>query len=395
MVGCQPSEGEGEEAVGYAIVVVAEEIAFVNKIAGDGFDAEGTDAVEVGDDGALALAGVLFETRGGDGGGVDESVVEDGAAGCTGVGVGMLQDLFDVLGGGEADGLVSLGHEVADVDAGGPGLSDGFGDAADEQVGDERGVERAGAEGDEVSVGDGFEGLRERVRGGGLEHQLDDALAGGGDVGLALDDGAVVHARGEADVGVGGREDAAADGEDLRGHLHGLGEVSGDVGEGGDEEVAEAVAFELALVEAEPEEAGEEVLVFGEGDHAVADVAGGQHLEVFAETAGGAAVIGDGDYGGEIADRAGDGGARSRFSAVRSRGLDTEAAATVRAGDVTLEAAEECGEAGAAADGYDAEGLICGRGRVRGGGVALGLHDLILKGSRCGRGKRRVNYTSG
>ena len=36
---------------------------------------------------------------------------------------------------------------------------DGFGDAADEQVGDERGVERAGAEGDEVGVGDGFEGF--------------------------------------------------------------------------------------------------------------------------------------------------------------------------------------------------------------------------------------------
>ncbi len=99
--------------------------------------------------------------------------------------------------------------------------------------------------------------------------------------------------------------DAAAGGEDLRGHLHGLGEVSGDVGERGDEEVAEAVAFEVALVEAVLEELGEEVLVLGEGDHAVADVAGGKHFEVFAETAGGAAVVGDGDDGGEVADDAG------------------------------------------------------------------------------------------
>ena len=135
-------------------------------------------------------------------------------------------------------------------------------------------------------------------------------LLAGGDAGLAVDEGAVVHARGEGDVGVGGGEDAAAGGEDLRGHLDGLGEVSGDVGEGGDEEVAEAVAFELALVEAELEELGEEVLVLGEGDHAVADVAGGEHLEVFAETAGGAAVVGDGDDGGEVADDAGEGRGR-------------------------------------------------------------------------------------
>ena len=87
--------------------------------------------------------------------------------------------------------------------------------------------------------------------------------------------------------------------------LHGLGEVSGDAGERGDEEVAEAVAFEVALREAVLEELGEQVLVLGERDHAVADVAGGKHVEVFAQAAGGAAVVGDGDDGGELADEAG------------------------------------------------------------------------------------------
>ena len=77
------------------------------------------------------------------------------------------------------------------------------------------------------------------------------------------------------------------------------------LGEGGDEEVAEAVALEVALVEAVLEELGEEVLVLRERDHAVADVAGRQHVEVFAETAGGATVVGDGDDGGEVADEAG------------------------------------------------------------------------------------------
>ena len=80
-------------------------------------------------------------------------------------------------------------------------------------------------------------------------------------------------------------------------------------------------------------------------NHAVAQVAGGKHVEVFAQAAGGAAVVGDGDDGGEIADEAG--------KVVRA-GLGG------RGGCVALEAAEERGEAGASADGDDTE--ACGLG---------------------------------
>ena len=277
----------------------------MDDIAGDGFDAEVADAVEVGFDGLLVFASVLFEALGGDGSGVDEGVVEDGL---TGRGAGVLEDLFDVLGGGEADGLVGLGHEVADEDAGGFGFGEGLGDAVDEEVGDEGGVEGAGAEGDQIGFRDGMESLGQgfAVAGLSMSSTMRFLLA----VMLVSPwTREPSSMRAVRDVGVGGGEDASAGGEDLGGHLDGLGEVSGDVGEGGDEEIAEAVAFELALAEAELEELGEEVLVFGEGDHAVADVAGGEHLEVFAETAGGAAVVGDGDYGGEVADDAGQGGA--------------------------------------------------------------------------------------
>ena len=102
--------------------------------------------------------------------------------------------------------------------------------------------------------------------------------------------------------------------------LHGLGEVSGDAGERGDEEVAEAVAFEVALGEAVLEELREQVLVFGERDHAVADVAGRKHVEVFAQAAGGAAVVGDGDDGGELADEAGEVRLGVRPTAARQAG---------------------------------------------------------------------------
>ncbi len=40
-----------QEGCGDFVVVVAEDVAFVDEVAGDGFDAEGADAVEVGFDG--------------------------------------------------------------------------------------------------------------------------------------------------------------------------------------------------------------------------------------------------------------------------------------------------------------------------------------------------------
>ena len=122
----------------------------------------------------------------------------------------------------------------------------GFRDAVDQEIGDDAGVERARADGDEVGGGDGVQRFRRRRRIGGVEHQLDDALAAGGDFGFAAHDGAVFHARGDSDVGGGGGENVAASSEDFRGELDGLGEVAGHFGERGDEEVAEVVAAQFA-----------------------------------------------------------------------------------------------------------------------------------------------------
>jgi len=296
-------EGEAEQGLGEAVGVVAEEIAFEGEITGDGFDAEGTDTVEVGSDGCLASACVKIEQGGRDGRGIDEGVVEDAHAICLAV----VEDFFDVLGCGEPERLVGLGHKVADIDAGGLGGGDGLGDAMHEQVSDQRGVERAGAEGDEVCVGDGIEGCGEGFGVGGCEHEFDDAVGAGGDAGFAVDQIACVHARGEGDVAVGGGVDAASGGKNLGGHLHGLGEVSGDAGERGEEEIAEVVALQAAVVEAVLKELGEQEFVLGERDHAVAHVSGREHVELFAQAAGGATVVGDGDDGGEVADEAGKG----------------------------------------------------------------------------------------
>jgi hypothetical protein len=157
---------------------------------------------------------------------------------------------------------------------------------------------------------------------------------------------AVFHAGDEGGVGGGDGIDAASGGEDFGSELNGLGKVAGDFGEGGDEEVAEVVAFErFALAEAVVEEAGEQVFFSTEGDHAVAEVAGGEHVEVLAETAGGAAIVSDGDQGGEVGD-----GGRCGVRTCESY--------------MFAETVKKRREAGASTEGNDAEAFRFGRAGV-------------------------------
>src|SRR6185437_2184013 len=117
----------------------------------------------------------------------------------------------------------------------------------------------------------------------------------------------------------------------------------------------EGVAVQIALMEAVLEEAGEQVLILGERDHAVADVAGRKDVEVFAQASGGAAVVRDGDDGCEVADEAGmrcqEGIDTAAGAAIfggdaageSAGGLVDGAAGAGGRGDVALESAEKCG----------------------------------------------------
>ncbi len=128
-----------------------------------------------------------------------------------------------------------------------------------------------------------------------------DAAAAAADAGLADYHGAIVEHGFERHVGGGGGIDAAGDLQDLGGTAYGVGEVAGDVGQRGQKEIAEAVAFETAAgFEAVLKKPREQGVVFGERHHAVADVAGGQHVELAAQASGTAAVVGDGNDGGDI-----------------------------------------------------------------------------------------------
>ena len=70
--------------------------------------------------------------------------------------------------------------------------------------------------------------------------------------------------------------------------------------------------------------------VFRERDHAVADVARRQHLQLFAQTSGAAAVVGNSD----------------------DRGKSLDPHRVVGLSDEAFEPGEKCGKAGAAAHGY-------------------------------------------
>ena len=67
-------------------------------------------------------------------------------------------DGAQVVGEGIAGGFSGLGHEVGDVDARGFGMDYRGGDLRDQEIGEDAGVERAGAEEDKVGCANGVEG---------------------------------------------------------------------------------------------------------------------------------------------------------------------------------------------------------------------------------------------
>lgn len=156
-----------------------------------------------------------------------------------------------------------------------------------------------------------------------------------------MDPSAVGERGDEVDVRKRGRKDAAANGKDFSGDTNGFGEIAGDMGESGEEEIAEVVTAQTATgVETILEELGEEGFVLGESDHAVADIAGREHAVFPTQAARAAAVIGNGNDGGEIDD--GTFGGRLLVAA---------------ANDMFLESTKKRGKAGAATESDDPDAL--------------------------------------
>ena len=150
---------------------------------------------------------------------------------------------------------------------------------------------------------DRLEHLRERPHVAGLEEDAPDGHPLPPEVGFS-EDARAVGQLGAEPHGVEGRgQDGSAHGEHLAGDPNRVEEVPRDVGEGGEEEVSEAVAREMPLArEPELEQLRHQGLDVRQGDEAVSDVARGKHLELLAQAPGAAPVVGHGDHGRQVGD---------------------------------------------------------------------------------------------
>jgi len=324
-----------EEEAGEAAGVVAEDAVFFEEVVEDDAEAELLEGGQIDGHRFGALGAIAAGHVGRDGLAIGDNPIDDAAG-------DVFLDGAEMVGKGVAGGLAGLGHQIGDVDARSFRFCDGGGNFWDQQIREDAGVQGAGAEEDQVSLLDGFDGSSERTNAArGQLDFLDGRAAAGGNAGFAVNGAAVFEGGDEMDVRESGRKDAAANGENFAADADGFGEIAGDVGEGGEEKVAEIVADEAAArMEAVLKEASEKGFIFGKSDHAVANVAGRENAILATQAAGTAAVIGYGDDGGEIGD-----------------GVPGAGVLVGAADDEFLEAAEEGGEAGASAEGYYAEAV--------------------------------------
>ena len=182
--------------------------------------------------------------------------------------------------GREAGGLPRLGLQVADVDQ--PrGVGQGIGQLGDEQVGHHRGEGRAGAEQDQVGLTDGADRGRHRRRPARLQPDRLDPAAGRGDRHLPSTARPSTRPHSRTATSVAGRTCPRT-----RSQRDASSSASWnplEVGEGGQGQVAQVVAGQVAALEPVAEQLADLGGRVGQGEHGLAQVAGRSRLQVAAE----------------------------------------------------------------------------------------------------------------
>ena len=312
--------------------IVADDAVLFEEIVGNDASAELEKFVAIEPNGFGIFRAIAAGDVGGNGFGVGDDHIDDLAA-------DVLLDGANVIAECVMSGFGRLGHQVGDVHARGFRTHDGVGNFRNQQIGNNTGVKGTRAHEDKVSEFDGFNGGGERTDAARIERELSNGKSAPRDARFAVNAGTVGKRGDKVNVRNCGRKDAAANGENFGGDANGFGEISGDMREGREEQVAEIVTAETASgVEAVLKESCQQRFVLGKGDQAIADIAGREHAVLAAQTAGAATVIGDGDNGGKIGDRALGGGLL-----------------IAAADDVLFKTAKESGEPGAAAESNHAD----------------------------------------
>ena len=291
-----------DEEAGELGGVMTDDAMFLDEIAGEELDAETGDLLRIEANLLGAFGAITSCDFRGNGLAVGDDVVDE-------IFPDVILNGADMLAERVLRSFTGLRHEIGDIDARGPGMSDGAGDLGDEEIRKNAGVERAGPHEDEVGVVDGFEGGGERAYAAGNELEFANRNSAAGNVGFALYALAIGEGSDEMNVRSGGRKDATADRKNFGGNANRFSEISGNVGKRRKEEIAKVVTAEAAPgLESILKKTAEERFVFGERHHAIANIARRKNAVFTAQTAGAAAVVGDGNDGGEIGDRASEGG---------------------------------------------------------------------------------------
>jgi len=343
------SEEFFEEEAGEAARVVAKDTVFLEEIVEDDSEAELLERGKIDGHRFRALRAIAAGHVGRNGLAIRDDPIDHALR-------DVLLDGAKMISEGVAGGFSGLGHQIGDIDARGFGLGDGGGNFRDHQIRKNAGVERAGAEQNQVSFLDGFDGPGQRTHAPRGKLELLDGRAAGGDARFAMNDAAVFERGDEMHVRKRRGKNPAPNGQHFAADANGFRKISGDVRERGKEKIAEIVADESAArMKTILKQAAEQRLILRESDHAVANVAGRKDAILAAQAAGAAAVISDGNNGSEIGNGPFGGGA-----------------AVGAANHMFLKAAEERGKAGAASKGDDAE---AGGKSLRFGGTFF--HDDI------------------
>src|ERR1700722_5145037 len=202
----------------HASGVVARYSGLFKIVAEDGNHAESFNRLQIVHDLAGAFARVFGLKFRGSGSSVNEGVVED-------LFLRVAIERANMVGGGQPEALVGLGHQVAYVDPGSWRFDNRLRDATHQQVRNQAGKKRSRTDGDQVSVGNCLQGLRHGSDVGWDEKQFPNASLAGSDVGFSANAGAVFHERFEFNVRRCCRIDVAAGEKNVGRETNGFGKV--------------------------------------------------------------------------------------------------------------------------------------------------------------------------
>ena len=202
----------------------------------------------------------------------------------------------------QAKTFIGLRHKIANEYLDGRRLNDCLGDPAHQQVRNQACEQRPGTDRDQVGVSNRVQRLGSGPTFGGTRanSRILPLLAV-----IRVSPRTSVpssstrfqfHARHGCGIDVAARQ------QNLRRESHRLGKISSDRGQGRQKKISEAMAFQAgAFLEAVLEQSRKQGFVFGEGNDAIAHVARRKHVEFFAQTAAGSAIVAHRDHAAQFA----------------------------------------------------------------------------------------------